>query len=117
MAEEQKKSALEELEELEKQNAEHMASIRVAAAKSGNAGYMLALLEPIMVGAEKKDSLHFRAQTVRDVRATTVDDAFTGSLCGLTADQVQQLSMADYAAVQEVIAGFHLRRAVGGPAR
>ena len=114
---EQEKSAIEELEALEKQHAEHMASIRLAAAKSGNAGYTLELLEPIMVGSDKRASLHFRAQTIRDIRGHTVDDAFTGALCGLTVDQVQQLSAVDYSACQEVIAGFHLRRAVGGLAR
>jgi len=122
---EQIKSAVEQLAECEAADAEQRAVLRLAAAKSGAVGYDLALLEPIMVGPTKVDTLHFRPQTLADMRlfetagadAADRDKAFTASLCGLTKDQLGQLSWPDWVATQEVLAGFALRRAAGGPAR
>jgi hypothetical protein len=110
-------TALDELRKLQEENDERSARIQLEAAKSGPSGYTLELYEAIMVGADKKTSLHFRAQTIRDIREHKNDDALTAALCGLTVDQLYQLSSIDYAATQEVLAGFHLRRAASGPAR
>lgn len=112
--EDRKKSSAEILQEIEESNTEAMAEIRVAAAQSGSEGYTLKLYEPIMVGSEKRDELHFRAQTLRDIREGKTDDALTAALCGLTSEGILQLSSIDYASTQEVLAGFHLRRAGGG---
>lgn len=109
------KTALEQLEELQAANAERMAEIQLAAAKSGSGGYTLELYEPIMIGADKRSSLHFRAQTIRDIRENKTDDALTSALCGITVEQLLQLSSIDYAATQEVLAGFHLRRSGSAP--
>ena len=109
------KTAVDELEELEQAEAERVARIKLDAAKSGTAGYTLELYEPIMVGNEKRQSLHFRAQTMRDIREHKTDDALTAALCDLTVEQLRQLSSIDFAATQEVLAGFHLRRSGSPP--
>lgn len=109
-------SALEELHALAEANAEQLARIQVDAARSGKDGYLLQLFEPIMLGEQKVQALRFRAQTLKDVRDSKNDDELTALLCGITVDQLKQLSGIDYASTQEVIAGFHLRRAASGPA-
>jgi hypothetical protein len=109
------KSALEQLEEMQAANAERMAEIQLAAAKSGSGGYTLELYEPIMIGADKRSTLHFRAQTIRDIREHKTDDALTAALCEITVEQLLQLSSIDFAATQEVLAGFHLRRSGSAP--
>ena len=110
-------AALDELEQIQREHAERKARVRIAAAKSGGNGYTLELYEPIMVGNEKRTALLFRAQTIRDIREAKTDDALTAALCGLTVEQLMQLSSIDYDMTQEVLAGFHLRPAAGGLAR
>jgi hypothetical protein len=105
------KTAREELDELKAADEERSARIQLEAAKSGGKGYTLPLFEPIMIGSEKRDSLHFRAQTIRDIREGKGDDEITAALCNITIEQLMQLSSIDYAATQDVLAGFHLRRA------
>lgn len=119
MAEKEKKpkTALDELEELQNAQAELLARIQVDAAKSGSSGYTLPLHEPIIVGPETRYELKFRSQNLKDIRDSKGDDELTALLCEISVEQLKQLSAIDYACTQEVLAGFHLRRAVSGPAR
>lgn len=121
----EKHSALFELAELEQTKREFLATIKVAAAKSGGHGYEYKLFEPIMIGNQKMEALRFRPQTIRDIRAANVaprgegtgimpNDVLTATLCGITPEQLMQLAYEDYEAVQEVMEGFQLRRAAGG---
>lgn len=96
---------------------ERKARVCLAAAKSGGQGYTLELFDPITVGGEKRAALIFRAQTIRDIRASKSNDALTADLCGLTVEQLGTLSSIDATMAEEVIAGFHLRPAAGGLAR
>lgn len=115
----EKKSASEELEELVQANEEHLASIKLAAAKSGTAGYTLELTQPIMVGVEKASKLHFRPHTVRDLQEHKDEDlsSMIATLAAVKVEEIHQLCTADFDAAVKVIEGFHLRRAVGGSAR
>lgn len=117
MADATKKTPVQELAELEEAHQNAMAEIRLAAARSGSQGYVLKLIEPIMVGPAKWTELRFRPQTVADIRNTSDQDTFAASLCNLMPEQIKQLCYDDWEAVQEVIAGFARRRAAGGPAR
>lgn len=112
------KSALDELAEIKAEHDEEVAAIQVAAAKcDAVAGYTLSLYDPIMIGPQKVSSLSFRPPSIRDIRATKNEDELTASLCGLKPDELLQLSSFDYECTQAVLAGFHLRRAVGSRAR
>lgn len=111
------KTPLELYAELEEAHQNALAEIRLAAAKSGNNGYTLKLVDPIMVGATKVLELKFRPQTVSDVRRNPDADAFTAALCDLAPEQILQLSIDDWDASQAVLAGFAMRRAAGGPAQ
>lgn len=109
-------SALEELAALEASDEEAIARITVNAAKSGSAGFTLALHEPIMVGPNKVQELKFRPPTLADIRKSVDDVGVTALLCGLEPVHIEQLSSLDWKATQAVLQGFHLRRAAGFPA-
>jgi hypothetical protein len=111
------KTPLELYAELEEAHQNALAQIRLDAAKSGANGYTLKLVDPIMVGSTKVTELHFRPQTVADVRKNPEGDAFTAALCNLSPEQITQLAIDDWDGAQAVLAGFAMRRAAGGPAR
>lgn len=126
MADDTKRSPLAELAALEQEKAEYLATIKLAAARSGQSGYDYALFEPIMIGNQKTEVLHFRPQTVRDIRDANSkprvegimqNDVLTAMLCNITPEQLMQLGGIDYEAAQEVMEGFMLRRAAGGLSR
>lgn len=114
-----KKSASDELAELIQAHEDHLASVKLAAAKSGSAGYTLELTLPIRVGAETVSKLHFRPQTVRDVQDAKDEGmaSMMAALAGVKADEINQLCTSDFDAAIMVLEGFNLRRAAGGPAR
>lgn len=114
---ESKKDPSDELEALVSAWVARKAEVRLGAARSNKSGYTLALFEPIMVGANVVNELHFRPHTIKDIREHKNDDALTAALCGITEAQLMQLASCDYELCQEVIAGFHLRPAAGGLAQ
>lgn len=112
------KTSAELLAEHAASHAEALAAIRLAAARSGSSGYTLKLVDPIMVGSEKKVELVFRPVTVADVRAKESSaDALVARLCNIPEANIVQLSIDDWDAAQEVLAGFAMRRVAGGLAR
>ncbi len=115
--EEKVQTALEQLEALEEAFTERLAQISVEASKTGGDGYTLPLYEPVMKGADKVTAIHFRAQTIGDIRATEGEIELAARLCGFEAVQLEQLSDIDWESVGAVLKGFKLRRAAGGPAR
>lgn len=105
---------------------EWLASVKLAAARSGASGYMLELYHPITVKGEKRAGIIFRPQTLRDMREAKAkqrqrrgligDDMLAADLSGLSVEDLGQLDWEDWEAVQAVIEGFARRRAAGGPA-
>lgn len=123
-----KRTPVAELAEIEQAKAEYLAAVKLAASKSGQSGYEYSLFEPIMLGNQKVEVLRMRPQTIRDIREANAkpraegtgimpNDVLTAMLCGITPEQLLQLSVIDYEAVQEVMEGFTLRRAAGGLSR
>lgn len=122
MADNTKVSALAELAQIEAAHREYLAQCKVAAARSGPQGYDYPLHDPILVNSQTVTSLHFRPQTIKDLREAKGDpalsvapnDALTAALCNVQPAVLLQLSVLDYEAIQEVMEGFTLRRAAGG---
>ena len=122
----EKKSAIDQLDDHAEAHENAIAEIYLAAAKSGSAGYTLKLIDPIMLGTEKVTELRFRVPTVRDMRRPANPEAelessieFAAAACerSVTVEQLKQLSFDDWEAVQAVLRGFAKRRVAGGPAR